>query len=63
MNRLFIFHIHEPAPEKVYGPTPKPFSIKLMELADELQEKLTEWEYKQLADLAHEKFLEEQKGV
>lgn len=31
-----------------------------MELVDDLQDKLTEWEYKQLADLAHEKFREEQ---
>jgi hypothetical protein len=59
MNRVFVFHFQR-RPDRVYGPEPKPYSLRLMELADDLQDKLTEWDYKQLADLAHEKFLEEQ---
>ena len=35
---------------------PKPFSLRLMELADELQPKLSEWEYKQLCDMARERY-------
>ena len=44
-----------------YGPHPKPFSLRLLELADELQPKLSEWEYKQLCDLAQERYAREKK--
>ena len=33
---------------QVYGPPNKPFSLRLLELAEQLQPKLTDHEYKQL---------------
>ena len=65
MNRIFIIEYlrRSPREEKpVFGPQLLPFSYRLLQLADELQDKLTEWEYKQLCDLAHERFREEENG-
>ena len=45
----------------VYGPHPKPFSLRLLELAEQLQPKLTDHEYKQLCDLAQERYAREKK--
>ena len=45
----------------VYGPQPKPFSLRLLELAEQLQPKLTDQEYKQLCDLAQERYAREKK--
>ena len=44
-----------------YGPHPKPFSRRLLDLAEQLQPKLTDHEYKQLCDLAHERYTREKK--
>lgn len=43
------------------GPRPQPRSHKLMELIDDVQERLKEWEYKQFCDIAHEMFLDEER--
>ena len=56
---LVWLNSRRPAPKM--GPHPKPLSLRLMELADELQPKLSEWEYKQLADLAQERYEREKR--
>ena len=58
-STLVVFRLRERRVH--YGPDPKPFSLRLLELADELQPKLSEWEYKQLCDLAHERFKREKR--
>ena len=44
-----------------YGPQPKPFSMRLLELAEQIQSKITDQEYKQLCDLAQERYVREKK--
>ena len=46
---LVVFRLRDR--RTVYGPHPKPFSLRLLELAEQLQPKLTDHEYKQLCDL------------
>ena len=58
-STLVVFRLRERRVH--YGPPPKPFSLRLLELADELQPKLSEWEYKQLCDLAQERYAREKK--
>ena len=61
-STLVVFRLRErPARRVHYGPHPKPFSLRLLELAEQLQPKLTEWEYKQLCDLAQERYAREKK--
>ena len=65
-NRMYLFTLYSsrpPAAAPVYGPENKAFSRRLLELADHLQDKLSEWEYKQLCDLAQERFHEEKKDT
>ena len=58
-STLVVFRLRERRVH--YGPHPKPFSLRLLELAEQLQPKLTEWEYKQLCDLAQERYAREKK--
>ena len=60
-TRVVFLRFRERKPPVQFGPEPKPFSLRLQELADELQPKVTEWEYKQLCDLAHERFKREKR--
>ena len=60
-TRVVFLRFRERKPPVTFGPEPKPFSLRLQELADELQPKVTEWEYKQLCDLAHERFKREKR--
>ena len=43
----------------VQGPKQKPLCWRLLELAEELQERITEAEYKKLCDLAQESYKED----
>ena len=44
-TRIVFLRFRERRPPVQFGPDPKPFSLRLQELADELQDKLTEWDF------------------
>ena len=60
-STLVVFRLRERPARVQYGPHPKPFSLRLLELAEQLQPKLTDHEYKQLCDLAQERYAREKK--